>query len=76
MKSRDYYYICELLERGYEFKYQQLTLCNLGELIYTRNNMAKRYQVDIDTYHIKHSEIFTTIHSAVDKFLQLKSRMQ
>ena len=63
-----------VLFSGCAIEYKDISLCNLGNYIPSRNGMSRTYQVH--SKKLKFSKIYKSIDEAVSKFIELKGAVR
>ena len=63
-----------VLFSGCAIEYKDISLCNLGNYVPSRNGMSRTYQVH--SRKLKFSKIYKNVDEAVSMFLELKRKAQ
>jgi len=61
-----------VLFSGCAIEYKDISLCNLGNYVPSRNGMSRTYQVH--SRKLKFSKIYKNVDEAVNMFLELKRK--
>ena len=61
-----------VLFSGCAIEYKDISLCNLGHYVQSRNGMSRTYQVHSKKF--KFSKIYKNVDEAVSMFLELKRK--
>lgn len=66
--------ITELVKAGIDLTYNELSLCNIKNRLYTKNR-RKTYQIFCDSFLLKFADEYDNVEICVDKFIALKNEL-
>jgi hypothetical protein len=64
------------LSESYSIEYGKLSLCDLRNYRYSNVRNDRRYQVHCEDYQYPWSKIYDSVGPAIEKFLELKSKVK